>query len=196
MQTLMCYQTALSTECLITYCAAIRAITAMYALMRHHMALLTECLITYCTAIRAITAMYTLMFYQSALCTECLITYCAPIRVIKTMYIMGRSAFTTVHMKFFIPSTLLKTQRLNIRIYCDRKTIIFIAMYTLNKSIKICCMISKVCAYWSLPSKWINTLRLEADQDDVSTCNYTKAKAHCPIWLMQKMIQKLTIRNI
>jgi len=147
MYALMCYQTVLSTECLITYCAAIRAITTMYALMCHHMALLTECLITYCTAVRAITTMYALMFYQSAFCTECLITYYAPIRVIKTMYITGRSAFCTVHMKIFIQSILLKTQRLNIRIYCDRKTIIFIAMYTLNKCVKICRMISKLCAY-------------------------------------------------
>jgi len=66
--------------------------------------------------------------------------------VIKTKYITGRSAFCTVHMKFFIQSTVLKTQRLNIRINFDRKMIIFIAMYTLNKCVKICCTISKLCA--------------------------------------------------
>jgi predicted SPOUT superfamily RNA methylase MTH1 len=37
------------------------------------------------------------------------------------MRITGRSAFSTVHMKFFIQSTLLKIQRLNIRIHCDSK---------------------------------------------------------------------------
>ena len=127
MYALMCYQTVLSTECLITYCAAIRAITNMYASMSYQITLLTECLITHLTAIRAITTMYALMFCQSALCTECLITYCTHIRVIKTMYITGRTAFCTVHMKIFIQSTLLK-KRLSIRIYCDRKTIIFIAI--------------------------------------------------------------------
>jgi hypothetical protein len=141
MYTLMCYQMALLTECLMTYRTAIRAITTMYALMCYQMGVLTECLITYCTAIRTNTTMYALMFSQSALLTECLITYCTHIRVIKTMYITGRSAFSAVHMKIFIQSTPLKTQRLNIRIYSDRKTIIFIAMYKLYKCLKICCMI-------------------------------------------------------
>ena len=133
MYALMCYQMALLTECLMTYCAAIRANTTMYALMCCQMAILTECLITYCTAIRAITTMYALMFCQNALCTECLITYCTAIRVIKTMYVTRRSMFCTMHMKIFIQSILLKTERLTIRIYCDRKTI-FIAMYTLSVS--------------------------------------------------------------
>jgi len=91
------------------------------------------------------------------------------------MHITGRSAFSAVHMKFFIQSTLLKTQRLNIRIYCDRKTIIFIARYTLNKCVKICC-ISQLCAYCSLPSKEIYTQSLEEDQDGISTCIYMKGK--------------------
>ena len=107
---------ALLTECLMTYWAAIRVITTMYALMSYQMAVLTECLITYCTAVRAIITMYVLMFIQSALCTECFITYCTAIRVIKTTYITGRSAFCRVHIKIFTQSTLLKTQRLNIRI--------------------------------------------------------------------------------
>jgi len=141
---LMCYKMTLLTEGLMTYWAAIRAITTMYALMCYQMAILTECLITYCTVIRAITTMYALMCYQSALFIECLITYCTPIQVIKTMRITGRSTFSTVHMKFFIQSTLPKTQTLEIRIHCDRKTIIFIAMYTLNNCVKICCTISKL----------------------------------------------------
>jgi hypothetical protein len=147
MHALMPYKTALLTKCFITYCTGIRAFATMYASMSYQSALCTECLITYCTAIRAITTMYALMFYQCVLCTECLITYCTAIMVIKTTCITGRSAFCTVHMKIFTQSTLLKTQRLNIRIYCDRKTIIFIAMYTLNKCVKICCIISKLCAY-------------------------------------------------
>jgi len=49
------------------------------------------------------------------------------------MYITGISAFSTVYMKLFIRSTLVKTQRLNIRIYSDR-TIIFIAIYTVIKN--------------------------------------------------------------
>jgi len=115
--------------------------------------------------------------------------------VIKTMYITGSSAFSTVHMKFFIQSTPLKTQRLNIRINFDRKTIIFIAMYTLNKCVKIC-RITKLCAYWSLPRKVVYTQSLEEDQDGVSTCTCTMAKTYCPICLLQKMMEKLVIKNI
>ena len=36
------------------------------------------------------------------------------------MYITGISAFSTVYVKLFIHSPLLKTQSLNIRIYSDR----------------------------------------------------------------------------
>ena len=34
------------------------------------------------------------------------------------------------------------------------------------------------------------------DEDDVSTCTYTKAKVYCPISLLQKIMQKLENRNI
>jgi len=47
-----------------------------------------------------------------------------------------------------------------------------------------------------LPSKGIYTQSLEADQDGVSTRNYTKAKTYCPISLQQKMVQKLMNWNI
>jgi len=47
-----------------------------------------------------------------------------------------------------------------------------------------------------LPTKKIYTQGLEEDKDDVSTCTYTKAKEYCPITLLQKMMQKLVIRNI
>ena len=142
MHALMPYNTALMPECLITNRTAVRVLTTMYTSMCIQIALMTEFLVTHITAIWVITTMYASMYYQSALCTECLITYRTYISVIKTMYITGRSAFSTVHMKFFIQSTLLKIQRLNIRIYCDRKTNIFIPIYTLNKCFKICCMIS------------------------------------------------------
>jgi hypothetical protein len=36
-------------------------------------------------------------------------------------------------VKLFIQSALVKIPSLNIRIYSDRKTITFIALYTLNK---------------------------------------------------------------
>jgi len=49
------------------------------------------------------------------------------------MYITGISAFITAYMKF-IWSTLVKTQRINIRIYFDRKNNYFIAMYTFIKN--------------------------------------------------------------
>ena len=75
---------SLSTNVVLT-CARLSNIT-MHVLMPYKTALMTECLITYCTAVRAFTTMYALMFYQSALCTKCLITYCTVIRLITTMY--------------------------------------------------------------------------------------------------------------
>ena len=69
-------------------------------------------------------------------------------------------------------------------------------MYTLNKRVKICCMMSKLYAYWRLPRKEIYNQSLEEDQDDVSTSTYTKAKSYYPTGLLQKMMQKLIIRNI
>jgi hypothetical protein len=38
-------------------------------------------------------------------------------------------------------------------------------------------------------SKEMYTLSLGKDRDDVSTCTFAKAKVHCPIGLMQKIIQ-------
>jgi len=90
--------------------------------------------------------MYASMYYKSALSIECLITYFTAINAFTTMYITGRSAFSTLYMKLFIQQTLVKTQRLNIMIYSDRKPIIFIEMFTLKKCVKICCMVSNLCA--------------------------------------------------
>jgi len=44
--------------------------------------------------------------------------------------------------------------------------------------------------------KEIHTQGLKEDQDDISTCSYTKAKAYYPIGLLQKMMKKLMNRNI
>jgi len=60
--------------------------------------------------------MYALMYYQIALFPECFITHVTSITMLTTMY-----AFTTLQMKLFIQSTLVKTQMLNIRIYSDTK---------------------------------------------------------------------------
>jgi len=49
------------------------------------------------------------------------------------MQITGISASSTVFFNLFIQSTLVKKQRLNIRIYSVRKTIIFITVYILHK---------------------------------------------------------------
>jgi hypothetical protein len=57
-------------------------------------------------------------------------------------------------------------------------------------------MVSKLCAYGSLRSTGICIPSPEADQDDVSTCTYTEAKAHVPSSPMQKIMQKLVISNI
>jgi hypothetical protein len=170
----------------------------MYTLMYYQIALLTECFITHLTGIRVITTMDALMCCQSALSSECLITYCTAIKAFTIMYITGRSVFSTVYVKLFIQSTLLKTQRLNIRIYSDRKPFIFTVMFILHVSksvawyqnyvhIKICVERGYIHIY---------TQSLEVDKDDFSTCNYTMAKLYCPISLMQKFMQKLVIRNI
>jgi hypothetical protein len=101
------------------------------------------------------------------------------------MYITGRSAFCTVQMKIFIQSTLLKTQKLNIRIHYDRKTLIFIATYTLHMCVKFCC-ISKLCLL-KFASKELYIPSLGEDRDDVSTRTFPKAKAHCSLVYRRKL---------
>jgi hypothetical protein len=48
------------------------------------------------------------------------------------MYIKGISAFSMAYVKFIL-STLVKTERLDIKIYSDTKNNI-LAMYTFNKN--------------------------------------------------------------
>ena len=43
----------------------------------------------------------------------------------------------------------------------------------------------KIMCIMKLPSKDIHTQGLKEDQDDVSTCTYTKGNAYCPIGLIQ-----------
>jgi len=76
--------------------------------------------------------MYVLMCYQIALFTECLITHFTGKWMLTPVYITGISAFSTVYVKLFIQSTLVKTQKLNILI--EKKTVIFMALCTLNKN--------------------------------------------------------------
>jgi len=78
--------------------------------------------------------MYALMSYQFTLVTELLFTHFTSIWALIPMYITGISAFSILYVKLLIHSTLAKTQRLNIRIYSDRKKNNFLAMYTLNKN--------------------------------------------------------------
>jgi hypothetical protein len=92
----------------------------MCAFMCHQTPLLTECLITHITGIAALTTMYAL-FYRTALTTVCLSTLSTCIWMLTPRYITGISMFSTVYMMMFIQTTLLKTQRLNIRIHSDRK---------------------------------------------------------------------------
>jgi len=121
MYALMPYKIALLPECLLAYITSIRALTTMYAFMCYKSALVTECLLTNFTAIRKLNTMYALMCYKTALLIEYLITYITSIRAITTIYITGKPAFSVV-------CALVKTQRLNITIYSDRKTFISIAM--------------------------------------------------------------------
>jgi hypothetical protein len=60
------------------------------------------------------------MCYKIRLFPECLITHITNIRTLTNMCITGIPVFSTVYMKLFIQSALVKTQRLNIRIYSDR----------------------------------------------------------------------------
>ena len=93
----------------------------MCALMYYQIALFKESLIAHITSIRTLTTMYALMCYKTALFSECLIAHFTCIWPLTPMYITGIFAFITLYMKLFIQSTLGKTQRLSIRIYCGRK---------------------------------------------------------------------------
>jgi len=81
--------------------------------------------------------MHALMFYQPALFTECPITHFTCIWMLNPLYITGISAFSTLHV-MFTQSTLVKTQRLNIRAYFDRKNMYFHnKIYVKYKSIEL-----------------------------------------------------------
>ena len=121
MYVFMSYQTDLLSECFVTHFTNIRALCTMYVFMSYQTVLLTECSITHFTNIRALTTMYALMSYQLILFTECLITYFTHKRMLTPTYSTGICAFSTLYLKLFIHSTLVKTQRINIRIYSDRK---------------------------------------------------------------------------
>ena len=97
----------------------------MYALMYYQIAILTEGLITNITDIRTLITMDALMCYQTALMSVRPITHFTYIWTLTPMYITRISAFSILYMKLFIQSTLVKTQRLNIRIYFDRKKTCF-----------------------------------------------------------------------
>jgi len=64
--------------------------------------------------------MQALMSHQIAVITEHPIAHFTWIWMLTPVYITGISAFSTVYVKLFIHITLVKTQRLNIRIYSDR----------------------------------------------------------------------------
>jgi low affinity Fe/Cu permease len=93
----------------------------MHVLMSYQITLLSECLITHFTGIRTLTTMYAMMCYKTALLSEGPITHFTFIWMLTPLYITGISTFSTVYMMMFIQRTLVKTQRLNIRIYCERK---------------------------------------------------------------------------
>jgi len=65
--------------------------------------------------------MYVLMSYQFTLLTEFLFTHFTSIWALIPMYIKGMSAFSVLYVKLLIHSILSKTQRLNIRIYSERR---------------------------------------------------------------------------
>jgi len=93
----------------------------MCAFMSYQMAPINEYLITDLTGIRSLTITCALMSYQFSLLTECLITHITNIWTPTPIYVTGISAFSIVYVNLFIQSILVKTQRLNIRIYSDTK---------------------------------------------------------------------------
>ena len=121
MYALMSYQIALLTERLVTRITSIRALTSMYALMSYQIALSTERLITHFTGIRTLTTMDVLMCYHTRLITVFPSTHFICVWMLTPLCITGISRFSTVYMKLFIWSALVKTERLNIRIYSDTK---------------------------------------------------------------------------
>ena len=52
--------------------------------------------------------MYALMCYKTALMIECLIAHITNIKALTPIYITGIHAFSTVYMKLFIRSALVK----------------------------------------------------------------------------------------
>ena len=121
MYVFLIYENALVTECLITHVTSITVLTTVCVFMSYQTTLETECLITHITHKRALNALCVLMCYQIPLFTECPIIHFTQIWTLTPMYITGISAFSTLYMKLFFQRTLVKTQRLNIRIYFDRK---------------------------------------------------------------------------
>jgi len=77
--------------------------------MCYQVALYTKCLFTHITSIRALTTMYTFMCYQIVLSTECFFTHFTGMYTPTPTYIAGISASSTVYVKLFIQSNLLKT---------------------------------------------------------------------------------------
>jgi len=133
MYALMYYQTAIMTEHLIANITNIRALTTMYALMYYQITILPERLITHYTGIRTLITMDAFMCYQTPLMSESSITHVTQIWTLTPIDITGMSAFSNVYMMFFIQSTLVKTQRLNNRIYFDRKNSYFYSVVYIKK---------------------------------------------------------------
>jgi len=65
----------------------------MHVLMNIQTALLTECLITYFTGITALTTIYAFMVYQTNLVTVRLITYFTATRALSTIYALIDDSF-------------------------------------------------------------------------------------------------------
>jgi len=107
------------------------------------MPLLTECFTTHFTGVRVLTTQV----------SEWPITYFTCTWTLTPVYITGMSAFSTVYMKLFIQSVLVKTQRLDIRIYSDRKInyfVNYVYIYIYNKNslhLKKLCYLQQ-CTRW------------------------------------------------
>jgi len=84
-----------------------------------------------------------------ALCTESLVTHFTGIWTLTPSCITGIFVFGTVYLKLFIHTALVKTQRLKISIYFDRRNNYYYStVYIRGVAIK-----NPGCFYYSFPAK-------------------------------------------
>ena len=181
MYSLMSFKTALFNVWFITHFTGIRSLTSMHALMFLQIYLLTECYITHFTGIRALTSVQALMFSKTTRMTEHLITHFTWITMLTPVYITGISAFSTLYMKLFIQSALVKIQRLNIRIYYDRKNNYFLN-YTYTYIYKIKSITFEELCYLQHCIRWLTMFCIISSSNKTPAITFMSQLFYSAIW--------------